>query len=237
MITLPNLPATPRDVMSPLERPKVPRPQTKATCRSDQLLVKVTGKGAPAPSRKTVFLRVQDANLGSTAGETAPPPSSQRCSTRARESRSMNSCPSILPWSHSGAGSGPDSALASRTPAVKGRKKDTTERAPGSHSPGRRNCGPTAPSLFRRRKAGSSAAAIPTRAGENISMPARSLRRALSGEIRFQPESFLKTSMILRISVVSMGFPPVRCSHTGCLLLYPSGPEPATGGKEPVSHD
>ena len=229
VITLPNLPATPREVMSPLERPKVPRPQTKATCRSDQLLVKVTGKGVPFWSRKTVFLPVQEANRGSTAGETASPPASRRCSTRARERRSMNSWPSILPWSHSGAGSGPDFPLASRTREVKGRKNDTTEPAPGSHSPGRRNWGPTASRLFRRRKDGSLAAAVPARGGSNISMPERSLRRAFSRGTRFQPDVFLKVSMKSRISVVSMAFPPVRPSSRRWFPLYPSGAEPATG--------
>ena len=36
-------PAMPRSVMMPFERPKVPRPQTKAVWRSDQRLPKVTG--------------------------------------------------------------------------------------------------------------------------------------------------------------------------------------------------
>jgi len=36
---IPNLPAIPFFVIRPLESPNVPRPHTKATCLSDQLLV------------------------------------------------------------------------------------------------------------------------------------------------------------------------------------------------------
>ena len=43
---LPKRPAMPRRVMSPFERPKVPRPHAYAACRSDQLLVKAGPSGA-----------------------------------------------------------------------------------------------------------------------------------------------------------------------------------------------